>query len=106
MVCVCAESKEYKKAHAVSSVQQFFTSQALLDTFTLFYTFLSAGMVSIVDRVKRALVTLLNQLAALCNLVLGVTRGSTYTEVRGAFKTLSRRCRPVRRSGSDEHQRL
>ena len=34
-------------------------------------------MVSHVDRAKRALVTLLNQLAVLYKLVLGVTRDST-----------------------------
>ena len=62
-------------------------------------------MVSHVDRAKRALVTLLNQLAVLYKLVLGVTRDSTDTEVRGAHKKLSRRCHPDRRGGSNEHQK-
>ena len=62
-------------------------------------------MVSHVDRAKRALVTLLNRLAVLYKLVLGVTRDSTDTEVRGAYKKLSRRCHPDRRGGSNEHQK-
>ena len=44
-------------------MQKFFRTQAFLGAFTLFFTFLSAGIVSNVDRAKRALVTLLNQLA-------------------------------------------
>ena len=62
-------------------------------------------MVSNVDRAKRALVTLLNQLAALYNLVLGVTRDSTNTEARGAYKTLSKRRHADCRGGSNEHQK-
>ena len=41
------------------------------------------------DLAKRALVTLLNRLAVLYNLVLGVTRESSDADVRGAFKKLS-----------------
>ena len=37
--------------------------------------------------------------------MLGVTRDSTDTEVRGAFKTMSRKCHPDRRGGSNEHQK-
>ena len=62
-------------------------------------------MVSQAGRVKRALVSLLNQLAVLYNLVLGVTRDPSDTEVRGAYKKLSRRCHPDRRGGSNEHQK-
>ena len=62
-------------------------------------------MVSHLDRAKRALVTLLNQLAVLYKLVLGVTRDSTDTEARGAYKKLSRKCHPDRRGGSNEHQK-
>ena len=54
---------------------------------------------------KRDLVTLLNLLAVLNDLVLGVTRDSTDTEVRGAYKKLSRTCRPDRRGGSNEHRK-
>ena len=63
-------------------------------------------MVSHVDRAKRALVILLSQLAVLYKLVLCVTRDSTDTEVRGAYKKLSRTCRLDRRGGSNEHQKV
>ena len=62
-------------------------------------------MASYVDRAGRALVTLLNQLAVFYNLVLGVTRDSTDTDVRGALKKLSKKCHPNRRVGSNEHQK-
>ena len=61
-------------------------------------------MVSNVDLAKRALVTLLNSLAALYNLVLGVTRESSDADVRGAYKKLSRKCHPDR-GGNGEHQK-
>ena len=61
-------------------------------------------MVSHAGRAERDLVTLLNQLAVRYNLVLGVTRDSSDTEVRGAYTKLSRSCHLDRRGGSNEHQ--
>ena len=62
----------------------------MLPTVICFSTFVLSGMVSHVDRAKRGLVTVLNQLAVFYNLVLGVARDSTATDVRGAFKKLSK----------------
>ena len=61
-------------------------------------------MVSNLDHAKRALVTLLNRLAALYDLVLGVTRDSSAAVVRGACKKLSRKCHPDH-GGNVEHQK-
>ena len=60
----------------------------------VFQLFVFTVMVSRLDQAKRALVMLLNRLAALYNLVLGVTRDSSEADVRGAYKRLSRKCHP------------
>ena len=51
-------------------------------------------MVSGVDRAKRALVTLLRQLAAVYAVSLAVTRDSADSAVRTAFRKLSRKTHP------------
>ena len=70
----------------------------------VFQLFVCSLMVSNLDCAKRALVTLLNRLAALYNLVLGVTRESSDADVRGAYKKLSRKRHPDHR-GNGEHQK-
>jgi hypothetical protein len=51
-------------------------------------------MVSSVDIAKRMLVTLLKSLAGIYGVVLGLTRESTDTQVKAAYKQVSRRAHP------------
>ena len=60
-------------------------------------------MPSVVDRLKRAFVSVLLRLAAAYGLDLRVTRESSDAEVRGAYRKLSRRTHPDR-GGQTTHQ--
>ena len=53
-------------------------------------------MVSVVDAAKRALVSLLLRLASLYSLTLGVKRDSPDTEVKSAFRRVSKKAYPDR----------
>ena len=60
-------------------------------------------MVSSVDIAKRMLVTLLKSLAGIYGVVLGLTRESTDTQVKAAYKQVSRRAHPDQ-GGEAKHQ--
>ena len=60
-------------------------------------------MASAIDLGKRALVTLLNRLASVYAVVLGVTRDSSDEDVRRAYRKLSKKCHPDK-GGKREHQ--
>ena len=60
-------------------------------------------MVSSVDIAKRMLVTLLKSLAGIYSVVLGLTRESTDTQVKAAYKQVSRRAHPDQ-GGEAKHQ--
>ena len=63
-------------------------------------------MVSAVDVAKRALVTLLLRVAALYSLTLGVKRDSPDSEVKRAFRSLSKRTHPDRGGDKASQQDL
>ena len=54
------------------------------------------GMVSAVDRAKRALVSVLRQLAALYSVVLDLTRESADSAIKTAYRKVSRKAHPDR----------
>ena len=60
-------------------------------------------MVSSVDIAKRMFVTLLKSLAGIYSVVLGLTRESTDTQVKAAYKKVSRRAHPDQ-GGEAKHQ--
>ena len=60
-------------------------------------------MVSSVETAKRMLVTLLKSLAVIYSVVLGLTRESTDTQVKAAYKKVSRRAHPDQ-GGEANHQ--
>ena len=60
-------------------------------------------MVSAIDRAKRALVTLLKSLATAYGIVLNIKRDSPDTEIRSAYRKVSRKAHPDR-SGNVEQQ--
>ena len=60
-------------------------------------------MVSATDLAKRALVTLLNSLASVYAVVLGITRESPDGDVHRAYRKLSKKCQPDK-GGKREHQ--
>lgn len=60
-------------------------------------------MVSAIDLAKRALVTLLNKVACVYAVVLGITRDSSDGDVRQAYRKLSKKCHPDK-GGKPEHQ--
>ena len=64
------------------------------------------AMVSAVDVAKRALVTLLLRVAALYSLTLGVKRDSPDSEVKRAFRSLSKRTHPDRGGDKASQQDL
>ncbi len=57
-------------------------------------------MVSVVDRCKRALITLMHSLAALYGARVNVTRDSPDKAVKTAYRTLSRKVHPDRGGAS------
>ena len=63
-------------------------------------------MVSAVDRTKRALVTLLKSLALAYGVTLQITRESSDTQVRSAFRKVSRKTHPDRGGKEEDQKRL
>ena len=63
-------------------------------------------MVSAKDNCKRALVTLLKTLGALYGCCVGVTRESTETEVRKAYRAVSKGVHPDRGGNTEDQKRL
>ena len=60
-------------------------------------------MVSSIETAKRMFVTLLKSLAVIYSVVLGLTRESTDTQVKAAYKKVSRRAHPDQ-GGDAKHQ--
>ena len=60
-------------------------------------------MVSRIETAKRMFVTLLKSLAVIYSVVLGLTRESTDTQVKAAYKKVSRRAHPDQ-GGEAKHQ--
>jgi hypothetical protein len=60
-------------------------------------------MVSSIETAKRMFVTLLKSLAVIYSVVLGLTRESTDTQVKAAYKKVSRRAHPDQ-GGEAKHQ--
>ena len=61
-------------------------------------------MVSVVDTAKRALVTLIKSLAAIYSVTVTLTRDSADSEVKAAYKKVSRKAHPDQ-GGATEHQK-
>ena len=64
---------------------------------------LVAQMVSLLDRTKRALVSLLKTLAAIYGIAVNVTRDSADKDVSSAYRRVSRKAHPDH-GGQPEHQ--
>ena len=71
-----------------------------------FVKFQLVAMVSVKDTCKRALVTLLRNLAGLYGFTMGVTRDSTEAEIRKAYCALSRKVRPDRGGDTEDQKRF
>ena len=61
-------------------------------------------MVSVVDTAKRALVTLIKSLAAIYSVTVTLTRDSSDSELKAAYKKVSRKAHPDQ-GGATEHQK-
>ena len=68
--------------------------------------FYLVAMVSAKDKRKRALVTLLRNLAGLSGFTMGVTRDSTEAEIRKAYCALSRKVHPDQEGDTEDQKRF
>ena len=63
-------------------------------------------MVSEIDRTKRALVTLIRQLAGIYSITLALNRDCSDDVLRKAYRTLSRKVHPDKGGNEDDQKKL